>query len=77
MAKFGPLQDVCFRKEREQDKAEQILVRLVGEDLQISTRPNRSFDESAKPFFERDWPAWLTGAVFDLGCNSAVWGQDA
>ncbi|MFA9229894.1 MAG: FAD-binding protein [Microgenomates group bacterium] len=66
MARSGPLHDVRFRREREQDKVEQILVRLVGEDLQISTRPNRSFDESAKPFFERDWPAWLTGAVFDL-----------
>jgi succinate dehydrogenase/fumarate reductase flavoprotein subunit len=72
MARSGPLHDVRFRREREQDKVEQILVRLVGEDLQISTRPNRSFDESAKPFFERDWPAWLTGAVFDLNR-----GQDA
>jgi succinate dehydrogenase/fumarate reductase flavoprotein subunit len=67
MAKSGPLQDVRFRKEREQDKGEQILVRMVGEEFQIATRPNRSFDEAAKPFFERDWPAWLTGAVFDLG----------
>ena len=72
MAKSGPLQEVRFRKEREQDKGEQILVRLVGEGLQISTRPNRSLDEAAKPFFERDWPAWLTGAVFDLNR-----GQDA
>lgn len=66
MAKSGPLQDVRFRKERDEDKARQILVRLVGDEVQIATRPNRSFDESAKPFFERDWPAWLTGAVFDL-----------
>jgi succinate dehydrogenase/fumarate reductase flavoprotein subunit len=65
MARSGPLQDVRFRTEREQDRGEQILVRLVGQDLQIATRPNRSFDESAKPFFERDWPTWLTGAVFD------------
>ncbi len=72
MAKSGPLQDVRFRQEREQDKREQIMVRLVGEELQITSRPNRSFDESAKPFFERDWPAWLTGAVFDPGR-----GQDA
>lgn len=66
MAKSGPLQDVRFRKERAQDKAEQIMVQVVAGQMQISTRPNRSFDESAKPFFERDWPAWLTGAVFDL-----------
>ena len=67
MAKSGPLQDVRFRKERDQDKGEQILVRLVGDKMQVSSRPNRSFDETAKPFFERDWPAWLTGAVFDPG----------
>lgn len=72
MAKSGPLHDLRFRMEREQDKGEQILVRFVGEELQITSRPNRRFDESAKPFFERDWPAWLTGAVFDPG-----WGKDA
>jgi succinate dehydrogenase / fumarate reductase flavoprotein subunit len=72
MARSGPLQDVRFRKERDQDKGEQILVRLVGDDMQVFSRRNRSFDETAKPFFERDWPAWLTGAVFDLNR-----GQDA
>jgi succinate dehydrogenase / fumarate reductase flavoprotein subunit len=72
MAKAGPLQDVRFRKERDRDKGEQILVRLMGDEMQVSTRPNRSFDETAKPFFERDWPAWLTGGVFDLNR-----GQDA
>ncbi|WP_426036506.1 FAD-binding protein [Cypionkella sp. TWP1-2-1b2] len=66
MAKSGPLHDVRFRKEREQNQYEQILVRLVDGELQLSSRPNRSFDVSAKPFFERDWPAWLTGAVFGL-----------
>jgi succinate dehydrogenase / fumarate reductase flavoprotein subunit len=39
----------------------------------ISTRPNRVFDESRKSFFERDWPAWLTGRIYDLsekeGCT--------
>ena len=54
-----------FRKERKQDQDEQILVRLVEGKMQLATRPNRRFDETAKPFFERDWPAWLTGAVFD------------
>lgn len=66
MAKTGPLTDVRFRKERAMDQGEQILVRLVAGEMQIATRPNRRFDETAKPFFERDWPAWLTGAVFDL-----------
>lgn len=66
MAKSGPLEDVCFRRERDEDKAEQIMVRLVDGSFHVATRPNRCFDEAAKPFFERDWPAWLTGAVFDL-----------
>jgi hypothetical protein len=66
MAKTGLLKDVRFRKERAMDQEEQILVRLVEGEMQIATRPNRRLDETAKPFFERDWPAWLTGAVFDL-----------
>ncbi len=66
MAKSGPLQDVRFRKERAIDREEQILVRLQDGGLQICSRPNRRLDEVAKPFFERDWPAWLTGEVFDL-----------
>lgn len=71
MAKSGPLHDVRFRKERTQDQGEQILVRLVDGKLQISRRPNRGFDETAKPFFERDWPAWLTGEIFDLDRGQA------
>ncbi|WBL32869.1 FAD-binding protein [Sinirhodobacter sp. HNIBRBA609] len=66
MSARGPLSDLRFRVEREQDKAEQILVRLEGHQMAITTRPNRSFDETAKAFFERDWPAWLTGTIFDL-----------
>lgn len=66
MARSGPLSDVRFRKERLADRAGQILVRLVDGQFRITTRPNRSLDETAKQFFERDWPAWLTGAVFDL-----------
>ena len=66
MIRSGPLHDMRFRKEREQDQGEQILVRLVDGELQVSARPNRRFDAAAKPFFERDWPAWLTGGVYDL-----------
>ena len=25
-----------------------------------------AFDEGAKSFFERDWPDWLTGRIFDV-----------
>lgn len=64
MSNAGPLNDFRFRQEREHDRKEQILVRLEGDDMQISRRPNRQFDEAARSFFERDWPAWLTGAIY-------------
>lgn len=66
LARSGPLQEFRFRKERQAHRDEQIVVCVDGETMAISTRPNRTFDESAKSFFERDWPAWLTGAIYDL-----------
>ncbi|WP_323768022.1 FAD-binding protein [Marinovum sp.] len=66
MAVTGPLEEVRFRPEREEDKASQITLRMEGRAMVLATRPNRSFDEAAKAVFERDWPAWLTGAIFDL-----------
>ena len=71
MARSGPLHDLRFRKERAQDQGKQIVVRLEDGELRLHSRPNRSFDAAAKPFFERDWPAWLTGAVFDLDQRQA------
>ncbi|MFA3918006.1 FAD-binding protein [Ruegeria hyattellae] len=65
-ARTGFLPEVRFRPERDEDKGSQILVRLDGDELVITTRAIRSFDEDAKSFFERDWPAWLTGGIFDL-----------
>nr|WP_281493225.1 FAD-binding protein [Yoonia sp. F2084L] len=64
MAVTGPLTDVRFRSEREVDKLEQLIVRLAGQRMVVSRRPNRTFDEADKAFFERDWPAWLTGAIY-------------
>ncbi len=66
MAKTGPLPDYRFRQEQPRDQQEQIVVRMQADGISVSTRPVRGFDETAKPFFERDWPAWLTGAIFDL-----------
>jgi succinate dehydrogenase / fumarate reductase flavoprotein subunit len=62
----GPLPEFRFRREQDEHRAEQIVVKLHGEVLHISTRPNRPLDESAASFFERDWPDWLTGRVFGL-----------
>lgn len=66
LARSGPLEDYRFRREHDRHRNEQIVVRLDGETFDISTRPNRPFDESATSFFERDWPDWLTGRIYDL-----------
>lgn len=66
LARSGPLTGFRFRKERDAHRDEQIIVRNEGGSLKISTRPNRTFDETARSFFERDWPAWLTGRIYDL-----------
>ena len=63
----GPLEAFRFRAERDTDRAEQIVVRAEAGGLTVAIRPNRPFDETAKSFFERDWPDWLTGRIFDLG----------
>jgi hypothetical protein len=65
-ARTGPLPDFRFRPEREVDKETQIVVRLVDRAMTMKTRPNRTLDPDAKSAFERDWPAWLTGRIFDL-----------
>jgi hypothetical protein len=69
LGRSGPLQDYRFRKEREAHREEQIVVRLNGDEIRLSTRPNRTLDESATSFFERDWPAWLTGGIYDLDAD--------
>jgi succinate dehydrogenase / fumarate reductase, flavoprotein subunit len=64
MAKSGPLEDTRFRSERAADKSVQIVVRMRGGKLEIATKASRKIT-GEKPFFERDWPAWLTGLIFD------------
>jgi succinate dehydrogenase / fumarate reductase, flavoprotein subunit len=63
-ARSQSLEEYRFRKEREEHRHEQIVVRLDGETMAITTRPNRVLDEGEKSFFERDWPAWLTGGIY-------------
>ena len=53
-----------FRPERPEDRGEQILVRRESETFEIRTRLLRAFDQSEKPFFERNWPDFLTGAIY-------------
>ncbi|MEL6958850.1 MAG: FAD-binding protein [Pseudomonadota bacterium] len=60
----GPVEEFRFRAETADHTDEQIVVRFDGSKMQTSTRKNRPFDETAKTFFERDWPAWLTDAIY-------------
>jgi succinate dehydrogenase/fumarate reductase flavoprotein subunit len=66
MSAAGPLEDYRFRPERPEHGQEQLVVRLDGRAFEVSARPNRAFDEAARPFFERDWPDWLTGRIYGL-----------
>lgn len=61
----GPLEDVRFRRERPEDRDRQIVVRYRDGKFSLSERPSRSIDQTERPFFERDWPAWLTGAIHE------------
>jgi succinate dehydrogenase/fumarate reductase flavoprotein subunit len=63
MAAHGPLEEVRFRKERPQDRDRQILIHPEPHGFRLSERPNRQMTGD-RPFFERDWPAWLTGAIY-------------
>ena len=62
----GVVEEFRFRAERDKDGEAQIFVAIESGDFTIATRPNRPFDESAKNFFERDWPAWLMGDIYDV-----------
>lgn len=61
----GPLPEVRFRAERDADKRSQLRVRLEGSAMIVAEVPNRTY-AGDKSFFERDWPAWLTGGIYDL-----------
>ena len=67
LALTGPLMEFRFRSERIEDRAEQIVVRLEGDRFTCAARPVRRRDRSVRPFFERDWPDFLTGAIFGRG----------
>ena len=64
-ARTGPLHDVRFVSEREKDRSEQILVRLRDGKFVCEPRPIRQRDRDDRPFFERNWPDYLTGAIHD------------
>lgn len=59
----GVLDEYRFRKERLQDQKQQIFVYISEGGIQILERPNRTLAAATRSFFERDWPAWLTGSI--------------
>jgi len=63
----GPLEDFRFLAERLQDREEQILVQLDSDGFVIRTRALRLHQRDDRAFFERDWPDYLSGAIFDSG----------
>ena len=63
-ANTGPLEVLRFRREREADRETQLRVRFDGTKFDVWTEGNRRLDFAARSFFERDWPAWLTGEIF-------------
>ncbi len=67
-ARTGLLEDVRFVSERAEDRAEQILVRFDSGAFVCDARPIRRLASSDKPFFERDWPDFLTGAIHNPVC---------
>jgi succinate dehydrogenase / fumarate reductase flavoprotein subunit len=64
-ARIGKLEDVRFVSERTEDRAEQIHVRFDAGVFACEARPVRRLNRDDKPFFERDWPDFLTGAIHD------------
>ncbi len=64
-ARIGALEDVRFVSERAEDRADQIHVQLAAGALVCEARPIRRLSFDDKPFFERDWPDFLTGAIHD------------
>ena len=59
-----PLAAFRFLSERDRDRAEQIFVRLQGGRFVCTPRPIRRRDRGDAPFFERDWPDFLTGDIY-------------
>ncbi|MFY0617995.1 FAD-binding protein [Shimia sp.] len=59
----GPIANARFRAEREADKQQQLIVWFEDDQLVVSARANREND-GARSFFERDWPGWLTGDIY-------------
>jgi succinate dehydrogenase / fumarate reductase, flavoprotein subunit len=60
----GALEAFRFRAERKQDRAEKIAIRFENGAFACSFQQIRRHDHSRATYFERDWAAFLTGAIY-------------
>lgn len=58
------MEEYRFRTERAEDKDEQIVVKWENSKMMIATRKPREFLQTERPFFERNWPYYLTGSIY-------------
>lgn len=63
----GPLEAYRFRRERAEDRDEQIVVQMNGAAMSLATRRPRDLLQQERPFFERHWPHYLSGAIYREG----------
>jgi succinate dehydrogenase / fumarate reductase flavoprotein subunit len=64
LTRMGALEEFRFVSERVRDREEQIHVRLDGDRFVTTARPVRRFAPDGRPFFERNWPDFLTGRIY-------------
>jgi succinate dehydrogenase / fumarate reductase flavoprotein subunit len=63
--RHGPLEELRFLPERQQDRQQQILVRRSGQGFALRIRPLPQVPSGERPFFEKHWPDFLTGAIYE------------
>ncbi len=63
-SRLGPLRDTRFIPEREADRTRQIVLRREGDRFVCDSRPIRHRDRAKPAYFERDWPEFLSGAIY-------------
>jgi hypothetical protein len=64
-ARSGSIEDARFISERVEDRTKQIHVRFEHGAFVCTAHPIRRRDPNDRPFFERDWRDYLTGAIYD------------
>lgn len=61
----GALSEFRFLPERAADRDARILVHYENGRFSCETRPIRRRPRDDPAFFERDWPRFLSGAIYD------------